>query len=656
MGRRLVFSAWATALLAASLLATPAAAGRANSLPDGSHDGAEGMVGSSDECRASGWAIDPDTVGRPITVRVLVDDGETPIWSGVARLFREDVSDAGFGSGLSGFDTSLVGLIELGVEHKIIAQAQDLQTGEWSDLPGTPKLLTCPYSHPIGSHDGNEGTVSPDGCYAAGWAVDPDDPLADVAVRITIDGTEAWSGVAGDFRDDLPGAIPGDGTSAFTVNLVDLMTPDVEHAVRAEAQDLTTGEWVDLDGTPRSLTCSANHLPEGSHEGSTTEPTLPYWCFASGWVRDQDLESPYGVPLRILVDDEVVWSGYPGQFRATLESLNPAPPEGAAPFLVDLASLLSADEAHAISVEAQDVQTGAWVALADTPRTMTCVRVAPNADIYAYSTKTGLTEPVTATSDAGEFAPDWAAKDGSFVADREGYDPDGRMYHRLVVVDPGTRVATPGPGSDNANDAVVSPNGKWIAFDEYVAFEQYPPFPPCFACDMSIFLVPMAGGTPVWLAGNAATPDWSPHGDRLVFGRPGDDSIWTVDLKGVEHPLGVNGLLPAWSPDGHWIAYSWLGDLWKVAVNGQGKPAGDAIQLTSGSRPFVNDDFDPAWSPTGDTIYFASQRDGTEAIWKMPASGGTPTQVTHPVAGTTDTGPAVSRDGKVILFSRIDWR
>ena len=654
MQARRVLSSMVAALLAASLLGAGPAIARPNQAPDGSHDGAEGRVGSVDECRASGWAIDPDTINRAVTVRVLVDGGTEPVWSGVARLYREDVRDAGYGNGYSGFDASLVGLITTDVEHLVLAQAQDLQTGAWFDLPGSPKPLTCLSSLPFGSHDGAEGAVSADECYAAGWAVDPDAPLTDVKVRVSVDGEPVWTGAAADFRQDLLDAGISDGTAAFTVRLGELMAPDVDHTVAVDAQDLTSGQWTPLDGTPRTLTCAANHAVEGAHEGSTAVPAYPDQCYATGWVFDPDVPDANAIPIRILVDGEIAWTGYPGQFRATL--VGHEMPDGAAAFLVDLPSLLSADVAHEVAVEAQDVQTGAWQALGSTPRPMTCVRAAPNADIYAVNVRTGDAWNVTGTTDAGEFAPDWGPRGGSFVADREGYDPDGRMYHRLVLVDPSTGAATAVPGSDNANDATVSPNGKWLAFDEYVAYEQYPPFPPCFACDLAIFVMPTAGGTPVRLADNAFTPDWSPKGDRLVFGRPGDDTIWTTDLAGHEVPLGVNGLLPAWSPDGHWIAYSWLGDLWKIAVDGRGRPVGAAVQLTSGAWPFANNDFDPAWSPSGDAIYFASQHRGSgDAIWSMPAAGGSPTQVTDPAPGSTDTSPAVSRDGKTVLFSRLFW-
>lgn len=37
----------------------------------------------------------------------------------------------------------------------------------------------------------------------------------------------------------------------------------------------------------------------------------------------------------------------------------------------------------------------------------------------------------------------------------------------------------------------------------------------------------------------------------------------------------------------------------------------------------------PSWSSDGRWVYFASTRTGAENIWKMPAEGGPPSQLTH---------------------------
>ncbi len=99
---------------------------------------------------------------------------------------------------------------------------------------------------------------TPEACYAYGWAVDPNDGTADVTVRILVDGRVRASVVANEYRLDLAQfAIGRDGTAGFAVDLARFVTPGVAHEIRVQAQDVQTRQWVDLNLTPRTLTCPA---------------------------------------------------------------------------------------------------------------------------------------------------------------------------------------------------------------------------------------------------------------------------------------------------------------------------------------------------------------------------------------------------------------
>lgn len=77
---------------------------------------------------------------------------------------------------------------------------------------------------------------------------------------------------------------------------------------------------------------------------------------------------------------------------------------------------------------------------------------------------------------------------------------------------------------------------------------------------------------------------------------------------------------PSISPDGKWIAFSYKGNLFKVASTG-----GPATPLT------INSSYNgyPVWSHDGKKIAFASDRYGDFDVFIMSATGGEPTRLTY---------------------------
>jgi len=112
-------------------------------------------------------------------------------------------------------------------------------------------------SLPKGFHDATEGVQSQSGCWADGWATDPDDRNLDLKIRILVDGVEIVQMTASKFRQDLKaaGECPG-GTCGFSVDLWELISHNTEHSILIQAQDAQTGEWVNLQNTPKTLNCT----------------------------------------------------------------------------------------------------------------------------------------------------------------------------------------------------------------------------------------------------------------------------------------------------------------------------------------------------------------------------------------------------------------
>lgn len=102
-------------------------------------------------------------------------------------------------------------------------------------------------------------------------------------------------------------------------------------------------------------------------------------------------------------------------------------------------------------------------------------------------------------------------------------------------------------------------------------------------------------------------------------------------------PLWLKG--PAISPDGKTVAFTYKGDIFSVPASG-----GRAMQLTS--NPAY--DSEPVWSPDGTKIAFRSNREGSDDIYLVSATGGTPRRV------TTDSGqetPMCFTDNSTLLFA-----
>jgi hypothetical protein len=154
---------------------------------------------------------------------------------------------------------------------------------------------------------------------------------------------------------------------------------------------------------------------------------------------------------------------------------------------------------------------------------------------------------------------------------------------------------------------------------------------PSWSPDGSQFAFSRGGG--IWLANadgsggrrlaDGEEPAWSPNGRDIAFVR--DGSVFSLTINGGttsltpgDHPdfasdgrlaydaggtvyVGdapvVDGIDPAWSPDGHSLAYVRDGELFTIASDGTGEQ-----QLTTGRADVT----EPAWSPAGTRIAFVS--------------------------------------------------
>jgi Tol biopolymer transport system component/DNA-binding winged helix-turn-helix (wHTH) protein len=153
-------------------------------------------------------------------------------------------------------------------------------------------------------------------------------------------------------------------------------------------------------------------------------------------------------------------------------------------------------------------------------------------------------------------------------------------------------------------------------------------------------------------------PQFSPDGRSVAFqsGRSGYAEIWISDADGsspqqVTNFAGPAMASPRWSPDGRRIAFDsskdGLRNVYVIDRDGRGLRRLTADGFTSRR---------PSWSSDGAWIYFASARGGAWQVWKVPAGGGQPVQVTR----NGGSEAFESRDGKYVYYSKNEgagiWR
>jgi Tol biopolymer transport system component len=144
---------------------------------------------------------------------------------------------------------------------------------------------------------------------------------------------------------------------------------------------------------------------------------------------------------------------------------------------------------------------------------------------------------------------------------------------------------------------------------------------------------------------------WLGEGD-LVFGSSigPDRDVWAMDTQGANQRQitsgAKNNIMPAASRDGKTIYFcsnragKGVFNIYRTTADGQ-----TVDQLTSGDG-----EFQPAVSPDGKWIYYTAGNPGGDelkwTVWKLPASGGDPVQLTR----QPSFYPVVSPDSRFLAF------
>jgi Tol biopolymer transport system component len=249
----------------------------------------------------------------------------------------------------------------------------------------------------------------------------------------------------------------------------------------------------------------------------------------------------------------------------------------------------------------------------------------------------------TAIVGAGCGGSDEARPDLAFVSTRDGdyaiyeMNADGGAQHRL----------TPPEGNGSSSPARLffqiepawSPDASRIAFSSRRSGT------------FDVYLMDSDGtGTRRLTSGkqNDSHPTWSRDGTRLAFERDGDIYMMRADGSGVRRISDPTAeeREPSWSPDGAWIAYvrrspgTAARELWLMRPDGSERRA-----LTSQNATVAT----PAWSPDSARIVFASNKDDdVYALFTIRIDGKRPRSVVPTVSDNFE--PSWSPEGDTIAY------
>ena len=157
------------------------------------------------------------------------------------------------------------------------------------------------------------------------------------------------------------------------------------------------------------------------------------------------------------------------------------------------------------------------------------------------------------------------------------------------------------------------------------------------------FLVPLQPGEAYTATGRHVLA-LSPAGTHLVYvanlrlNVHALDQLETTALRGTDGIGDSAARAPFFSPDGRSIGFWQGGQMKRVGLEG-----GAAVSIVETPIPF----FGASWTED-DVILFGK---GTEGIWRVAASGGTPERIVEAQNGESAHGPQLLPDGEHLLFT-----
>ncbi len=199
-----------------------------------------------------------------------------------------------------------------------------------------------------------------------------------------------------------------------------------------------------------------------------------------------------------------------------------------------------------------------------------------------------------------------------------------------------------------------SPDGKWLAFSSRRSG------------NYDVWVMPSDGGRPRQLTFHSAddeTAGWSADGKQLLFSSRREfargSAIYSVDLTGGNSRLLASDALsllhPTLSPDGQWLACSRGRDWWRRGYRGSGNSSLMLFPTSGGPGKWLRREAEnerwPVFAPDGKHLFFVSDGDGANNLYRTTPDGDRPQRLTSFKDGNL-FNPSVARGGELIAFER----
>ncbi|MBU2639879.1 MAG: hypothetical protein KKG75_04210 [Nanoarchaeota archaeon] len=175
-----------------------------------------------------------------------------------------------------------------------------------------------------------------------------------------------------------------------------------------------------------------------------------------------------------------------------------------------------------------------------------------------------------------------------------------------------------------------------------------------------LYLFNIIDKTELNFLGYGMSSSWSPDGTRAVYGGKINDIRDIYINNNVEHSNAINitnndccflqDIQPSWSPDGQRIAFASNRDtnqLNKYDIYTMNIDGTEVKRLTFGNGNYTN--IEPAWDPRGTQIAFETDQNGFNEIYRMDYDGSNQANLTK--NPSQNQHPSWSPDGQRIAFA-----